>query len=297
MAIEVKRVIKYPPECFVDALPIDLVAGDNKLVEYVIPSEYIYSFQNPSFAQQSGVKFYANVDGVSEVVKIDNLGGVKGLDYEEDIKIPAARLATLRAYTPTALSSFQWRYKLLVLKPTTALKVKLDLPLSARDIELEKKFGIRQLLSVQTPEAFNLHSGIEQYKTQATVMTTPGTVLRIPVPTGKKIILTNISATRPSASAQGYISVKRDGVENTLYLDPYCLQGLSYNYNIRVVALEELEVDFAMLTPGSYPIRVVYGVGDLTLKEKVMWKQDLSEEERRKAEELDLFDKVEAGVA
>ena len=79
-------------------------------------------------------------------------------------------------------------------------------------------------------------------------------------------------------------------------LDLYCLPSLSYEAGVRVVALEKLEATLDVRTAGTYYVRLVYGVGRLTLREKIMWGLDLTPDERALAEEQDLFDKVEAGV-
>lgn len=297
MVVEIKRVVKYPPEIFIEALPFNLLAGDNKVALYAGFSPYILGFQGFSFSQIDGLKFYANVDGISEVVRMDNLVASKGLDYEEDMKFASYMNAELRIYAPTAIPNYAWRYKVAVFKPTTVLKLKLDIPLSSEDKRLEEKYNLKKQLKLKTPQQFDPYFGIEEWRTQSIRMTGSGTVLRKTVPTGMKYIITNISATRPISPGSAYIRVERDNIENVLVLDLYCLQSLSYNYPIRIVALEDLEVTLEVVSPGTYDVRVVYGIGKITLKEKVMWGIDLDESERKLAEEEDLFDKVAAGVA
>jgi len=101
--VDVRKATRYPPEAFVSALPVDLVAGENKVAEYVAFAPRILVFQGFSFSRLDGLSFYADVDGFSKAVNLENLGSVKGLEYEEDLKFPATRSCTLKLYAPTAI--------------------------------------------------------------------------------------------------------------------------------------------------------------------------------------------------
>lgn len=294
--INIGRVLKYPPECFMSATPVDLQAGENKVAEYADLRPYVVSIQNLSFSRYSGMEFRLDVDGVSDVIKLSNLAGAKGLDYEENVKVPATKRATFKLISPSAVTAYQWRHKIVVFKPTVYLKTLLGVPYTGREPELAKKYNLEQEVRLRTPEPFNLFEGITDRKTIMTQLSSSGLVLRLPVPDGKKAILTGISAERPAGAGRAYVTVKRDGVEETLRLDLYCLPSLSYDAPIRVVALSELEVELDVLVSGTYTVRLDYGVGRLTLPEKCAWIPDqLTPEERKEAEEKDIFEKLEVG--
>jgi hypothetical protein len=295
--IDIRRVTKYPPECFLSAMPVDLIAESNKVAEYVGFEPYILSLQGLSFARVDGLTFHVDSDGYTDVIVLDNLASAKGLDYEESVKVAFSRRATMRIVAPAAQTAYQWRHRITVFKPTVALKMLLGLDLKGRERELAAMYGLEQMLKVSTPEPFNIYSGIEEWKTVMAKLSASGTILRVPVPTGKKIILAGVSATRPASAGAAYLTVDRDDVTSVLNLDLYCLPDLSYEAPLRIVALEELEVSLDVRTAGDYYVRLVYGVGRLTLKEKVMWTPaELTSEERAEAEAKDLFNKVEAGV-
>jgi len=296
MSIEIRRVLKYPPECFMLAVPVDLVPGENKVGEYVGFEPYILSLHGFSFLRRDGVLFRVHADGVSDVVRLSDLGSTRGLDYEEVIKIPVARTAMLLISTPTAISAYQWRYKVTVFRPTVAMKLQLGLTLSSEEERIARKFGLWDILKTQVPTQFNLLSGIEEFKTQTVRMTSSGTLLRVTVPKGRKLILTGVSTIRPTSPTAGYVNVIRDDIDKTLYLNPYCLPGLEYDAYVRVVALDKIEVIWEQLESGTYYFRITYGLGRLTIPEKIAYGLDLSSEERRIAEEYDLYDKVLAGV-
>jgi hypothetical protein len=77
----------------------------------------------------------------------------------------------------------------------------------------------------------------------------------------------------------------------------YALPSLSYNAPIRIVATDKLEVNVAVAAAGTYYVRATIGIGSLTIPEKIKWGIPLSTEERKIAEQEDLYDKVEAGLA
>jgi len=296
VSVDVRRVVKYPPESFVSAAPADLIAGDNRLAEYSGFEPYVLVVNGLSFERVDGLAFRADVDGYSDVVRLDSLYGVKGLDHEELIKFPVTKLATLKVSAPSPVTGFPWRHRVNVFRPTTVMKLQLGMPLSADDAELAAKYGLAQSLRVATPEPFNIHSGIEEWREVAVKLTSSGTVARLVVPKGRKLVLAGISAERPASPASAYLTIVRDDVE-VMNLDLYCLPSLSYEVPVRVVALNKLEATLDVRAAGTYYVRIAYGIGRLTLRERVAWfPTELTAEERRLAEENDLFDKVRAGV-
>jgi len=304
LAIPIKRITLHPPEIFVQAKPVDLAGGvENtiaiyKAVEY---RPYIAAAFGLSFARYDDLKFSADVDGVIEAIRILNLGAVKGLDYEEEIRIPFTREMVQRIYAPTAVTAYQLRHKILVVEPTTAIKVVLGLPLTNQDRKLEEKYRIRERIAIQVPIPFNPYEGIERIYSVGSVLTESGAILSLPVPTDQKIILLDIAAHRPTASGQAYIKITRDGIDLP-ELDLYCMQGLeagiglNHRYAIRVVALETLDVELDVKVSGTYRVRAVYGIGRLTIPEKIKWGIDLTPEEEDIAVKEDLYDRVKAGI-
>ena len=294
--IDIKKVVAKPPETFMNAQPFNLTSGENMLDNYNIPKEYIAVFHGFSFAQQSGVRFWIDVDNIREVIRLDDLGPTRGLDYEEDIKFPATKSVVMKAYSPSAINGFQWRYKVTVFKPTTALKILLGLPLTSRDNELDRKFGITNAIKSNAIKPYDPLEGIEELRTATITLSSSGNILSKTVPVGKKLVLINISTVRPTSAGVGTITVQRDDITNVLSLDPYCLNSLQYNAIIRIVALENLRVDFTTTTSGTYQFRVVYGIGRLTIPEKIKWGIPLTSDEKLTAEEHDMFEKIEAGI-
>jgi hypothetical protein len=288
--VDVRKVVKYPPECFVSAMPTDLQAGDNKVAEYFTPDKYVLSLYGVSFARQS-IAFYADVDGVTNTIQMQNLNASRGLDYEEELKVPITKSARLRLYTTLTTSAYQWRHRIMVLPKTTALKILLGLPLTDRDRELDSKFGISDMVASYPAEPVDLLKGVEQMKSTMNVLTASGTLFRQVVPNGWKLILLDISVSRPTSPATLYIDVDRDDIE-TMHLDAYCLPSLEYKCPIRVVATDKIEITASR----ACTARITYGLGRLTIAEKIRWGIDLTSKEMEIADKFGLFDRVEAGV-
>ena len=282
---------------------MDLSKGENRWADYAGFGPYIMSLYGLSFARYDGLSFTVSADGVADVVKLDDLGAVKGLDYEEEVKAPATRTMSLKVTTPSAITAYQLRHKIKVDAPNALLKMQLGLSLTGREKELAEKYGLSEKLALQRPAPFDPYTGVETLHSVAKRMTASGTILRIPVPRDMKAILLDVATYRPTASAQAYITIKRDDVKKTINVDPYCLQGLEEpiglwpRYPIRIVALDELllELDW---TSGTHRIRLVYGLGKLTIPEMIKWNPGLlTDEQREVADRLNLWEKAEVGLA
>jgi hypothetical protein len=295
--IDIRRVLKYPPESFLSAIPTDLLAGENKVAEYIGFAPNILVLQGFSFSRTSGLKFAIDADKVSSVVELRDLGSVKGLDKEEAIKLPITLIGTMKITAPSATTAYQWRHRVTVFRPTVLLKMQLGLRLTDEEVSLAEKYGLSRLLSLAKPTPYDIWEGIEEWRTVSVSLSSSGTLCRVLAPKGKKVILAGISATRPSSPASAYLTVNRDGTDGVLNLDLYCLPSLDWEAPVRVVSLEKLEVKLDVKVSGTYNVRVTYGIGRLTLPDKIRWGLDLTAEERRVAEEENLFERVRVGLA
>ena len=296
VSIDVRRVVRYPPESFLSARPVDLIAGDTKVAEYSGFDPYVLVLNGLSFSRVSGLVFHADVDGYTDAARLDDLSSARGLDFEEAVRLPATRRATLRVTAPSAQTAFQWRHRVTVFRPTVAMKLQLGLPLSADEADLAARYGLAESLRLSVPEPFDIRSGVEELREVAVRLTSSGSAARVVVPKGRKVVLLGVSAERPASPASAYLTVVRDDVD-VMELDLYCLPSLSYEAPVRVVALSKLEATLDARVAGEYRVRLVYGIGRLTLRERVAWlPAELTYEERSLAERYDLFGRVRAGV-
>ena len=295
--LDVRKITRYPPEYFISAQPVDLSVGDNRVSVYASFDPYVIVFHGAGFTANDNLSFSLDADGYTDALKMSNLTAVKGIDYDEDFKIPTTKTAVLRLYnaSTSTVTGYAWRHRVGVFKPTVAMKMQLGLKLTPDEQELASKYGLTEALTLTTPAPFDPYAGLEEYRVAAVKLTSSGTVLRLSAPRGKKIVLVGIAVQRPSAPAQAYLSITRDNVDLP-ELDLYCLPGLTQQAWLRVVSVDKLEVELDAKASGTYYVRAVYGLGRLTVREKIAWMLELTTAERQLAESEGLYEKVEAGV-
>jgi len=306
MSVDYRKVVSYPPEIIPFAQPIDLIAGDNRVFEYTgmdQPPSYVVSLYGASFARVDGLKFWVDADGAVKVVSVDDLGAARGLDYTEEFKVPACKNMFGYIYSPASIASYQMRHAVRVDRPNALLKLQLGFPLSRRDEELVEKYGLRELVATQSLLPFDPYAGIQQVKTYAKTLSSPGVVLRLPVPKGFKAVLLDVAMERPTSPNVARLTLERDRQGYDVFeLDPYCLQGLEQPlrfdrlHSIRIVCLSEMLVELDV-SSGTHKVRLVVGLGKLTIPEKIRWNIELSPEEKATADRLNLYEQVEAGIA
>ncbi|MEM2163685.1 MAG: hypothetical protein QXR62_04595 [Candidatus Bathyarchaeia archaeon] len=300
--VDCRKAVSYPPEIIPFAQPIDLLAGDNKVFEYSGFEPYIVSLYGVSFARTDNLNFRVTVDDRADALRFDNLGAVRGIDHTEEVKIPAYKNIRGYIYTPSNITSFQMRHTVRVDKQNALLKLQLGFPLSSREQELASKFDIYTLIQTEGAVPFCPYCGVERIYTYTKVLSSSGAVLRLPVPDGYKAVLLDVAMERPASANQAKLTLERDRQGYDVFeLDPYCMQGLSqplYPYRehaLRIVCLEEMLVELSVAS-GTHKVRLVVGLGKLTIPEKIKWGVELTSNERTIADKLNLWEQVEAGL-
>jgi hypothetical protein len=266
--------------------------------------KFIVQLYGLSFSPLAGGRFSLDVDGSTDVVKIESLDAVRGLDYEEEVRIPARQTLVGRIFSPTNVTAYAMRHKVRVDRATPFLKVLFGYPLTgSREVELARRYGMQRIVKTEYLSPLDPYRGLYRIRTYARTMTSSGVIARITVPKGWRVALLDIVAERPDAPGKAYVIVERDNAP-ALHLDLYCLPGLQYlnrferNYALLVNALDWMEVSLDVRAPGTYKVRFIVGLGELLLQDKVRWiPEELTSEERAQAEELNLFELVEAGLA
>jgi hypothetical protein len=303
--LDLKRITRYPPEIFIQAVPVPLVTGDTPVFAYtgIDVLKFIVQLYGLSFSPLPGGRFSLNVDGSPDVVKIESLDAIRGLDYEEEVRIPARQTLVGRVFNPAGATAYAMRHKVRVDRATPFLKVLFGYPLvGSREVELARKYNMQRVVRTEYLSPLDPYRGLYRVKTYARTMASPGVIARITVPKGWRVALLDIVAERPDAPGKAFVVVERDEFP-ALYLDLYCLPGLSYlnrfehNYSLLINALDWMEVSLDVRAPGTYKVRFIVGLGELLLQDKVRWiPEELTAEERAQAEELNLFELVEAGL-
>jgi hypothetical protein len=304
--LDLKKITRYPPEIFIQAVPVPVLAeSDTTIFSYtgLDVLKFIVQIYGLSFSPLAGGKFTLDVDGSPDVVKIESLDAVRGLDYEEEVRMPARLSMVGRIFSPSGISAYAMRHKVRVDRANPFLKVLFGYPLTGgREEELAWKYSLERVVATEYLSPFDPYRGLYRVKTYARTMTSSGVVAKIVAPKGWRIALLDIVAERPDAPGKAYVVVERDD-DQAMYLDLYCLPGLSYlnrfdrNYSLLVNALDWMEVSLDVRASGTYKVRFIVGLGKMLLQDKVRWiPEELTSEERTLAEEMNLFELAEAGL-
>jgi hypothetical protein len=284
--LNLDKLVKYPPEVVLEGVVSNIPANaPYDLINYqpTAIGERVLFFMNPSFSIQP---LNLKITYDSYLHEISTLSAAKGLDYEEELKLPATSVLKL-TFLSTSSITYAFRYKLAVYKKTPLLKHVLGLPLS--ESERRKLNNVIEAMQIEPPRMRDPMEGIEKLYTVTS--TTSGTVLDVYPKKGEKVVLLSLSVQRPSSTGSAYVTISRDDVDFDP-IDAYTLPSLQYNYIIKIVALKELRIT----TNASIPIRVVYGTGKITIPEKIRWNIPLTSEENEIAEKYGIREKVEAGL-
>lgn len=298
MSIDFRRAVKYPPEVFLWADTVDLEVGDNTLFEYTnleYSPAYILTLQGVSLDNGVTGVFSVSADDL-EAMKID-VPATKGIQYNEDVRIVAEKSMKGSITVTSAVSGFRSRHLLKVDRATPLLKNYYGFEIYDRDKELMSKYNIKD---VNVSEFNPFADKVYRVVTSGKAMTTDGTVLKVSVPKDKKVILLDIATSPVSDADKVNISISRDGINDVMTLDAYCLPPMSvwfgsrYLNAMRVVAVDELIIEATVTEPVT--IRATYAIGYLTLEEKVKWGLRMSSSEIKEANEKNLFELAEAGL-
>jgi len=300
-AIPIENITKYPPESFINSTYINLNLGSNEVDSYVLPSTttLVASFNGFSFTPNSNLSFVADVDGTQRYAVLDNLYVVKGLNFEENLKFPMVSKASFKIInsTTSAITNYSYRYRVNVFKRSVAMKVMLGLPLSADEQAIADKFGIVEATKLQNPKPFDITSGVsELYTLTISSSASIAAPLTLAPKSGQKLILLGLSAGSSGTLSPGNatLNIKRDEVQLPS-LDLASLPSLSYETLMRIVSLNKVEITLNVTdTTKTYYIRVLYGTGKITLKEKIAWGITLSPDEDAVAKAKNLYDEVKA---
>ncbi len=302
--VDVRKALKYPPEVFMGIIVKDLSSGLNDIVSYtgLDVAKLFYALTGFSTSVASNVALDITSDGRPGYVTVSDLGAVRGLDYMEEVRVGCLRELIVRARAISDVSNFVFRY-LIKASPAKAVhKLLYGETLTPRERELGEKLGIAESIRAYPVEVWNPYKGVLDIKYQSMSVSASATILRVTPKSGWKAVLLGISGERPASPNAFKISVSRDGLEDIMELDAYGLPtyatwwGSPAWNTLRVVAIDELLIEAEVTSGGPYKVRIVYGLAPVTVAEKIAWGLDLTAEDRRIADKLNLYDMVEAGI-
>jgi len=198
----------------------------------------------------------ARNDQVTLRVKADELsfeeetGSLFNLDIPNKFLFTAKDYLRYNLYSRAAISGYQTYFGLWVVKPSIAQKLKYNIPLTAEEQNLARKYDIYDLvrkgnLPLQWDYYFKRTYQVlneEIYTFLGDVPTIGAFVKGIAPRPGEFLVISDISAERPPAAAYGTrITVMRDDQTEYINLFTWPL-GLDYEIGCFVPVLREIQV-------------------------------------------------------
>lgn len=238
----------------------------------------------------------------------------------------AHRLMLIRIANTTALplTDYQFRYRYLVDSWTIAEKIrrkmlKEDGDFSPEELRLDRKFNLRENIAAgRLPYQFP-RSTMGRLKQETVIRivevarhidlikegSVKDTSLQsdvgplITVPEDEKVILFEVASDQAHDPADGtFIAVDRD-IDQPGYMiwNTYCFAGIDHPEGLWVPTPEELYIHVRSVEEvENFKIRYKYARCKLSIIDKIRWNIVMDPSEVRTADDLDLWDRVSAGL-
>lgn len=203
-----------------------------------------------------------------------------------------------------------YTYTMRITKPTIFEKIKNSITLTDDEKALADEFDIKRkyLAGILASRGVNTEQFKKIYEVAKSVTVAAGSNTRvgriINVKKGEKAVLLGISVDSTAAIALNtaandtYFTVNRDSDTSYIKLDCAAMPTLNYETPCYIPALDKLEILIESVKGGTLPVRYRYGIANMTLMEKIRWGQEgtMTPDEKKTADEFDLYDSVKAGV-
>lgn len=305
MAIRFDKV-KYFPEIIPDTYFLNLTAGENTVIDVderefepsIIKTKGIISPRNPALELRL----------ITEEYRIaSSLVSLRDYPAINEFNIFAKRFLNISLYATAGVSNYPFIPILVIDKPSIALKLKLDLPLTDEERAISEKHNIAELVekgNLPLPYDFIIE---REYQILGTWekgrivkdIKTAYSLLETVVPTkpNRFLVLVGISAERPADVGYGIkIGINRDNDKDYLELDANALD-LNFDLPCFIPALNNLEIKIKAnisLTGINYKLRYKIWECKMTniLKARWIWK----EKALAPTNLFELWEKVRGGV-
>lgn len=293
------------PEVLPEAITVTAESDGTNIASYLSFSPFMI-VMNRLYTEQA-IDVVTRVDHDSSYATLNSENECRSDREESDIEIPCTTSMSLWASGASVVAKTAFTMK--IMKPTIFEKIKYGLYLSneeatlAAQFDIQKRFKAGLLKQIDTPIFQQVIEVVKKVTVAGGSNTRVGSLIN--VGSGKKAAIISIgtdSAFAGLAANDTYITINRDTSDDTyVKLDTFAMPGLNHNINCYIPGVDRLEVILeAATTRTDMPVRFKYGISDLTILEKIKWKDSidggLTAEESAIAIEFDLFNAVVAGV-
>ncbi len=302
---------RFFPEEIPEAISITPSSSGVSIASYAAFSPYVMSLKRLWSSQTAGTTIRLDTDSGHAVLE-SPLEARSSL-FPSEIDLMAQDSMDLWALG-TTISYFT--YTMRVTKPTIFEKIKYSMTLTDDEKALADEFDIKRkylagiLSGTHNPQFKKVYEVAKEVTVAASGNTRVGRMIN--VKKGEKAVLLGVYVDSRIATLPGaddtYFTVNRDVIDTSyIKLDCYAMPQfhdtndtvpyLYYEVPCYVPALDRLEILIESTTGVTdLPVRYRYGVANMTLIEKIRWEQAMTVDEKKTADEFDLFDSVKAGV-
>jgi hypothetical protein len=326
------QTTRYRPEEILVAKSADIGGNAEWAVDSYrrIAPQYML-FTRFATEQTHDARIRVTMDAESNVLD-EHADACLPLSESQLVNLFAHRVMLIRVANLTALAmtDYQFRYRYIIDDYTVAEKIRRGIlkvaagqpsgKWSSEELRLAKKFNlIENVLAGRLPYEFpyTREDRLKQ-RTEIHVQevarcldaipagSVANTALQVDVgpevtaAEDEKLILFEVATDQPADPANGtFIAVDRDTDQpDYMIWNTYCFAGINHPENLWVPATERLYIHARSVAgEADFKIRYKYARCKLSIIDKIRWNLAMSSSEARIADDLDLWDRVVAGVA
>lgn len=317
LAPQVLGLVKYPPERLVESRYIATIPANDKVTHFEIPDVTPYLVWVKEIAADRNASLQALLHGQVASRRYENqlpFGAAWApLDDSTPVNSPFdySVFYDLTNLTAAPVAPYQTRVVYEVQEYRVADKIALGVSeeaMSSEELALADKYLIRE--KVKTGELpMPYPPGALQYKRIGQYSAVPAapsetTILEVAVPKDHKVVLRDVLCSHPAANFGDLeIRVYRDkSLFLTIY--PYMMANWAtvtrqiLPLDLWIPAMDNLRVTM-FSTPGGHGAILAQAIAEirkLTIYDKIAWNLKLTPEERGTVDQLNLRDKLDAGI-
>ena len=309
--------IKYCPEIIPHGDLVDLAAGvDTKMKTFTKFVPRKVTLIGMTGVQTDGRRFRVSADGNDNAINAD-LGALKDASLNEmnELGILSTKELVIRGYSPVIVNNFQSRFLIRVDKLSIVDRILLGLPMTNVDKEIEKKFNIRDRISIGIAPITSLDKTIMRSRllaesvkdvvvSEVVSVSAGGSAVvgnKVSVPSGYKAVVIDIAAEQGTPGDNTRFKLLRDDQTDYVDVDTSCMGTINYNTECFIPVLDSFRVTLSSTNPvNDQSVRYRYVIAPLTIIDKLRWYDsplvELTDNELTLAESEDMFDKISAGL-
>ena len=303
MAIDIRKGVLYP-ETHMAAQVVAATDDGTEVASYSGFKPFIAQLKELATSRNANTTMRVSVDGAAEVISAATLARY---DYDVSEEVDLTTLSTLAIMLASDVGTGPIagqivRHAMRITKPTIFEKRRFGLRLTEEEIALDEEFGISEKINSGIMKMLDgtQFLKIKEYATRITAAAGVNPIIgrELHATTGMKVVLLGVTSDAPVASDTVFIRVDRDAYDEIQNYDTYALPTVSSMQKLYIPCTDMIRL--TLLNPttavANHLVRYIYGIGKITLLERLKWGLPLTDEENIIVEKYNLDNIAKAGV-